>query len=143
MKVHYFASPYSSKYPWVKWYRYYRTVKWGAYLIKKGFTLLEPISMCHWHSVFFNMPTGYKFWQSRDREFISRCDGIILLEIPGWHKSVGVNDELRYAFSLGKPVYLFNPDLIVLGLTKGRLHLFPKLRNVEDLEAYIKRNVDE
>lgn len=111
-KVWYLASPYSHKFRVMMWYRYLRTVSTGARLILQGYILLEPIAMCHWHSVFHSMPTGYTFWQTRDRTFIRKSDGILVVDLPGWKESIGVSDEVQYAKSRGLPVFLVSPKTL-------------------------------
>lgn len=102
--IYYLASPYSHKRWWVRWYRWYKVCQVGAILTKQGYTLLEPIAMCHWNSFLFGLPPGYDFWKSRDRAFIERSDGLFVLTLPGWKESVGVQDEIIHAKRLGKPI---------------------------------------
>lgn len=114
-KVYYLASPYSSAIPKgrkktdVCLERHHRIQKYGADLMKMGYICWEPIAISHYKAVTFNMPQNYQFWKVRDRKMIKNSDGVIVVEMHGWDKSVGVSDEVDYAISLGKPVYLYNP----------------------------------
>ena len=47
-----------------------------------------------------------------DKAFIERFDGIIVLQLDGWEKSVGVGAEIEYAKKLGLPVYLLPPNQV-------------------------------
>lgn len=108
-KVYYLASPYSHPNGLVKQLRYLLIAAVAAELFHKGYTLLEPIATAHPMAQLFAMPTGYEAWQTRDRNMISRADGLIVATLPGWQESVGVADEIQYAESLGKPVYYVSP----------------------------------
>ena len=53
--------------------------------------------------------SGYQFWQKRDRWFIRKCDGIVVLTLDGWVESEGVTDEIKYARSRGLDVVYLSP----------------------------------
>lgn len=110
-KLYYFASPYSHKQGLIRDLRYEITIYFASELINKGFTLFEPIAMCHEKSYRHDLPTGYKFWQTRDREFIDRCDATLVLNMHGVKTSVGVQDEIQYTLDQGKEVIYLNVDL--------------------------------
>lgn len=104
-KVYYLASPYSHKTKKVMNQRYEKVNEAGALLCLMGYTIIEPIAMCHHKSLKYAMPTGYEYWKKRDRTFVHMSDGVIVLTLPGWQESVGVTDEVAYAKSLKKKVY--------------------------------------
>ena len=103
--IYYLASPYSHQNPFIKAYRYLAVDYSAAILTNEGFKLLEPISQCHHKALAYELPTGYEFWKTRDREFIKRSDGVFVLTLPGWKESIGVKDELAYAAELGRPIF--------------------------------------
>lgn len=41
--------------------------------------------------------SDYDFWGSYSRNLLSRCDLMIVLQLPGWDQSVGVADEIAEA----------------------------------------------
>lgn len=112
-KMYYLASPYSylgnSKIigAIVRWWRHRKVSQAAIHLIRNGYTCFEPIAMCHWKT---GLPTGYGFWQRRDRWFIRKCDGIIVLTLRGWQESEGVQDEIQYARSRGLDVIYLDPS---------------------------------
>lgn len=108
-KLYYLASPYSHEDSMVRECRYLAVDFAAVALIRRGIRLIEPISMCHQKSLKTNLPTGYGYWQRRDRGFVELCDGIIVLKTKGWKDSIGVTDELEYAKKLGKEVIYLNP----------------------------------
>ena len=108
--LYYFASPYSHPNPLVKNVRYEMTVYLSSTLTKQGFRLLEPIAMCHDQAMKYTLPTGYSFWQTRDRGFIDVSDAVIVAKMKGWLESEGVQDEIEHALSTGKPVHYLEPS---------------------------------
>lgn len=112
--LYYLASPYSSNDPYIRERRYLDVLKIGADLTTLGLVLIEPIAMSHHQAQRFNLPTGYDFWQHRDRRFIDLCCAVIICTLDGWQESVGVRDEIAYAHAQGKPVYYLNPDRLEL-----------------------------
>ena len=120
-KLYYLASPYShvneKNTLWNKLkakitrYRRFKAVTDAAvHLIKQGYTCIEPIAMCHYKSVKYDLPTGYSFWQKRDRWFIRKCEGIVVLTLKGWKESEGVSDEVKFARAKGLDVIYLDPN---------------------------------
>lgn len=113
LKAVYLAGPYSDPNTIVREQRYLRLLEAEYALIKaRGFCVMNPIGMCHSLSKMYKMPTGYKYWQSRDRELINRCDEVYVLTMQGWKESVGVTDEIQYAKSIGRPVIYLTPSAV-------------------------------
>ena len=111
-KTYYIASPYTHPNKFVQQYRYEAVIYTASLLTKQGHTLIEPIGMCHEQSLRYDLPGGYEFWKTRDRLFIEKCDGIIVLQLPGWLDSVGVTDEIAWAEELGKDIHFLPPRCI-------------------------------
>lgn len=113
MKAIYLAGPYSDNDPLVREKRYLRLLEAEyALIISEGYCVMNPIGMCHELAKMYKMPSGYKYWQSRDRELITRCDEVYVLTMQGWKESVGVTDEIAFARSLGKPVVYLTPSAV-------------------------------
>ena len=109
-KVYYFASPYSSKDPVIQNQRYLEQQRLVAHLIKDHeLSIINPIEMCHEMSKRYGLPSGYEFWQKRDKKLISISDGIVVALMPGWDVSVGVSNEIAYAISISKEVWYLDP----------------------------------
>lgn len=130
-KMYYLASPYShitTKTGWlasivgyfVRHRRFKAVSDAAVYLIKSGYTCLEPIAMCHYKSLRYELPTGYQYWQKRDRWFIRKCDGIVVLTLDGWMESEGVQDELQYARNRGLDIVYLNPNTYITTVEKRR-----------------------
>lgn len=109
-KVYYFASPYSHIKASIVNARYKEQQRLVAHLIKEfGSLIINPIEMCHNIAKNYDLPSGYDFWMTRDRKLISISNAVIVALMPGWEISKGVNDEIQYALSLGRPVYYLDP----------------------------------
>ena len=112
-KLYYLASPYSHENKFVEILRYEAVIYAAKKLIEDGYTVIEPIAMCHEKGTRYDLPGGYKFWQRRDRWFIEKCDGLVVLQLPGWDLSVGVLDEIKYAKKIGLEVHYLDPDKVL------------------------------
>lgn len=139
-KTYYLASPYSHKNPVVKEFRELAVQYTASILTMKGYKLLEPIASCHRKSHMFDLPTGYEYWKERDRDYIARSDGVILLAIKGWKESVGVTDELEYANELGIPIYKLGQDAVLSRDLLAEMFILPnesitEIKNVANLQV--------
>lgn len=121
-KFYYLASPYTHPNSFVMAYRYLAVMYTGAELTRQGYKLIEPITSCAIQGTIFNLPHGYEYWQSRDRGLIDRSDGTIVLTLPGWLDSIGVQDEIKYSYSIGKPVYYIDPSEILTDEIRKELY---------------------
>jgi hypothetical protein len=78
-------------------------------LIRAGHVTYSPI--VHGHPlVQLGLPTDWSFWQHQDREILSRCDEVIVLRLPGWQQSEGIEAEIAVATSLAKPLRFIDPE---------------------------------
>ncbi len=104
----YLASAYSHPDARVREWRFQEACRAAAALLRAGLTVLSPIA--HSHPIArFGMPTSWEFWSQIDREYLSRCDVLAVLTIPGWRESVGVQAEIKLAHELGLPVVYVAP----------------------------------
>lgn len=106
MKVIYLAQPYTHPDPLIREQRYHKALTVEANILRRGgVCVINPIGMCHELSKTHKLPTGYEYWQERDRTLIERSDETWVLMMDGWRESVGVTDEINYTRELGKPIY--------------------------------------
>jgi hypothetical protein len=100
----YLALPYSDPDTQVMTSRYIKGLEVVARFINHGFPVY--CAVVHWRNVAVehNLPHGYEFWKKMDRLFISKSDGIVVLQLPGWRESIGVTDEIEIAKSLKLPI---------------------------------------
>ena len=107
----YLASPYSHPDPIVRDERYRAVCQAVAAMLFAGQSVFSPIVYSH-SLVAYGAPTDWLFWERYDREMLSRCDRLVVLMLPGWRESVGVQAEIQIAQKMGKPVMFLSPEEI-------------------------------
>ena len=108
MSLTYLASPYSHPDADLRLQRFDAACSTAAALYQKGRTVYSPIVNGH-PLVRYGLPTHWGFWSKHDRIFLNACSELVVLSIPGWEESRGVQCEIEIARSLGKPVRIWNP----------------------------------
>jgi nucleoside 2-deoxyribosyltransferase len=109
----YLAGPYSHPDHHVRCKRYRALTKFAARLMKAGLNVYSPITHSHPMTEFVDLPTDWEFWQRVDREYIEKCDLMLVLCLDGWTESVGVTAECHIAKSLGLPVIHYGEEALV------------------------------
>jgi len=106
----YLASAYSHSDPAVREARFQEICKIAAALIKSGHVVFSPIAHSHHIAILGKlMPTDWQLWKAQDEEHIRRCDELWVVTMDGWRESVGVQEEIRMAREMGKPVFTLDP----------------------------------
>ena len=104
----YIASPYSHEDPAVRQARFEAACRMTAELIRQGKPAYSPVvhshPLCH-----YGLPLCWDFWQRHDLRFLEMCSEVVVLKLPQWEKSVGVNAEIAAARAMGKPVTFMEP----------------------------------
>ena len=85
--------------------------KIAALMIRAGISAIAPIPHYEagaraYHDGPLNPPDGYYEY---DLRILRRCDGVVLIELDGWTRSVGIRKELDEAERLGMPVARLHP----------------------------------
>jgi hypothetical protein len=104
MKLTYLACPYSDPDPAVRESRFHDVNACAAWLMSQGVLIFSPISHTHPIAVDGNLPTGFDFWERYDRAVLACCEKVLVLRLPGWQQSKGVQAEIRIAKEMGIPV---------------------------------------
>ena len=104
----YVASPYSHPDPLVRQARFDAACAAAARLLRTGHAVFAPI--VHGHPlVRFGVPSDWSFWSPLARDYIARCDDVVVLQLDGWRESQGVQAEMALASALGKRVDYLEP----------------------------------
>jgi hypothetical protein len=101
----YIASPYTSPQPGIVNFRVAETRRYCAWLFSQhGLHPYSPI--VHWHDICtaHDLPTDAHSWIAANRSALRRCDGVHVLQLPGWQESAGVTLELEWARAIGLPL---------------------------------------
>lgn len=110
----YLASPYSHPEPAVREMRAahaiaalrYIAAEFGGY---SRVTIFSPIVYGH-ALIAAGYPPDWENWKAFDCEMISFSSMIVVLKLDGWEESQGVQAEIKFAKSLGKPIEYFKPE---------------------------------
>lgn len=83
----------------------------AAALLEKGINVFSPIS--HSHPIGAVLPkeinASHTFWMSVDEPFMWLCDGLIVVQSPGWESSRGLAEEIGHFKGQGKRIVYHNP----------------------------------
>lgn len=93
----YLASPYSHKDPFVREWRYLRTMRELGRLLRRGLIVYSPIVHCHELAKIADLPRDAKFWERYNFRMIDAASQLLVLMLPGWEESVGIADEVKHA----------------------------------------------
>lgn len=93
----YLASPYTHDDSEVREARYRAVSRVTVDLIKQGKFVYSPIAHSHPLLQFSNLPLEYDYWQKLCEDAIACCDYLIVLKLPGWETSKGVQAEIKFA----------------------------------------------
>lgn len=105
----YLASPYFDPDPTVRQNRFDMACRAAAHLMRLGLNVFSPIA--HSHSIArYGLPVDWVFWERLDREYLTFCERMIVLKIPGWKESRGVTKEIEIMTESGKPILYYNYD---------------------------------
>jgi hypothetical protein len=112
-RIIYLACPYTDADSKVRDQRFRAATAAAALLIKEGNIVYSPITMTHPIDVLLSGDVGTlgsEYWVAFDEAFMNFCAEIVVLKIPGWDKSSGVQREIAYFEKQGKPVRFMLPN---------------------------------
>lgn len=109
-KLYYLASPYSHPDDIVRYERFKDAERFTAGMLERGFNIYSPIVYNHEMAETYRLPTTWEFWEGVDRKFLRACQEMLVMQIPGWKESRGVQAEIKIAKRYGMPVYLIKVD---------------------------------
>lgn len=89
--------------------RFQAAAKAAAQLMAEGNVVFCPIAHSHPIDLYFDGPESGDFWAKQDRPFLDGCSRLVVLTLPGWTMSRGVEHEIRIAESRGIPVTYMDP----------------------------------
>lgn len=96
----YIASPYSSPDREVVRRRYWITCQFTFAAMKADLPAFSPILHCHHAAELLNLPTDSKFWGNYNRNMLESSKTLVVLGMPGWEESIGVEEEVKFAYNV-------------------------------------------
>ena len=113
----YLASPYSNKFRHRERWNVEAATWVANFMISGGIMVNSPIT--HGDAIYeaslrtgMNLPKDFAFWKKICLWGIESSDILCILMLDGWADSVGLNEEIKYASSLNKPIVEVYPELI-------------------------------
>ncbi len=102
--VVYLASPYSHPDVQVRDARFHAVCRVAAMLSAAGVLVYAPIAHGHAIALAGQLPTDFAYWEALDRAMLAACGRVVVVTLPGWENSVGVQAEIRIATAMGLPI---------------------------------------
>ncbi len=109
-KIVYLAVPYMHEKKFIREFRAAVSDIIAAELMKEGFIVFAPISLCHHLAVKYGLPGNWEFWAEMDEEFVRASGKLLVITLKGWKESVGVNAEIKLAQKYGIPIDYIDPE---------------------------------
>lgn len=103
-RLTYLACPYSHKDRYMMVARHLLVNRFAAKLMAEGHFVFSPISHTHPIADEKGLPRGWQFWECYDKTMIGCCDDLLVLTLPGWETSTGVQAEIQIAQDMGIPI---------------------------------------
>jgi hypothetical protein len=105
----YLASPYSHPDKWVERLRWSLVTALGTKLIQDGHHIFGPITESASYADFGIDNSGWNYWGEHDRLMLLKCDKLMVMKLPGWEESKGVQAEIKIATAAGMPIDYVDP----------------------------------
>lgn len=100
----YLASPYTG-HPDGQEEAFRQAALAAAWCVRRRVSVFCPVVHLHPVATIGGLdPLDHSIWIPMDRPLMHRCDGMLILQIPGWNSSKGVNIESEVFRSRGLPI---------------------------------------
>ena len=87
----------------------------AADLIRAGVNVFSPIVHSHPIGTFGQLDIlDLEMWLKVDRPFMDAAEACVVVMLPGWHVSTGVQHEIEYFLNDDKVVYYLDPETMVV-----------------------------
>ena len=101
------SSPYSSENPETVDLNYRVAAIVAADFCYTGHAAISPIVYGPQLISFKKMPNSWEFWSNFCLSILQMCDRMIVLQMPGWKESSGVQSEIAFALKRNIPIIYF------------------------------------
>ncbi len=119
MDLIYLASPYTYKSNdlvekrAVEQNRYMLATDTVAALFKKGYNIFSPIAYWHQIAVAHSLRGDFEFWKEINTTYINACKSCMILDLPLWKESKGIQYEITQFRGQGKKIQIINWTLLL------------------------------
>jgi len=108
--IEYLGIPYTDDDPAVEDWRAEVSNVVAAELTRQGRVIFAPISAWHHIAKKYTLPGTFEYWLKLDEEFIKASKKLLIVTLPGYKESKGVNEEIRLAKKYLIPVEYIDPE---------------------------------
>lgn len=85
--------------------------EWTARLLASGVSVFSPIVHSHPIAMAGRLdPLSHDFWMRVDAPFMEAAYGLIVVRLPGWEDSKGVQAEIGWFKQRGRPIRYVGPE---------------------------------
>lgn len=109
-EIEYLGLPYTDDDPLMKDWRAEVSNIIAAELTKQGRIIFAPISAWHHIAKKYKLPGTFEYWLRLDEEFIKVSKKLLIITLPGWKESKGVNEEIKLAKKYNIPIEYIDPE---------------------------------
>lgn len=114
-KLIYLASPFTHEDKDVMIQRFEIVSKVACHLIgNRKFHVFSPIAHSWPIAKQGDLPTDWEYWEENCKLFVSRCQELWIVMIPGWETSTGVLAERDYAREIGLNIKYVEPNQMII-----------------------------
>lgn len=105
--ISYLACPYQHEDPTIKALRLDIVTEVAALLHSRGIYVFSPLTH-NYPLIQKGLLQTWDTWRKFDLELLERCDKLLVLSLPGWDVSKGVQAEINHAKDLNIPIQMLN-----------------------------------
>jgi hypothetical protein len=105
----YVAAPYNDPDPVIVQRRMETVTYELAVLASKGSVAFSPLLMHFCLNTGIELPSDYNFWENFCLTMLSKSDALVVLTLPGWVGSSGVQSEISFAKDIDIPISYQTP----------------------------------
>ena len=109
-EIEYLGLPYSDDDPLMEDWRAEVSNVIAVDLTIQGRIIFAPISAWHHLARKYKLPGTFEYWLKLDEEFIKASKKLLIITLPGWKESKGVNGEIRLAKKYGVLIEYIDPE---------------------------------
>jgi hypothetical protein len=109
MSFTYLASPYTHTSLDLMQQRYNEVMAATHWLLKHRIWVYSPIVHCHELAIRYRLPRDAKFWQAYNTTMLLASWRLLILTLPNWQDSVGVEYEMEVAEKHSLPINFLSP----------------------------------
>lgn len=123
----YIASPYSADTKAKMNQNFTEVSIFTSKLVKRGLIAISPVTYGHILSQYEDLPDQFEFWKDFCNEILSKCELMVVYQLPGWETSTGVSAEIEYCNDNGIPIIYtmndpFHKDILLNHLVEEIYH---------------------